>query len=219
MACHFLLIGTAREVHPKIKSLGHRLSLICPLRSLKTLSNHDIYDRIIGMPMSASPEEWIEQSRLIQRTDPVDVLGGFNEVTQHLAAVVGASLGLPYHAPEVIQRTRQKDEMRRVLREAGVDATPAQLVEGGHDDIVAFGEAHGYPLVLKPVDGRGSLGISIVRCAADVPTGLAYFGQWASQRTMLVEKLLSGDEYSVETFSEHGRHRVVRGRSLRTAQP
>jgi biotin carboxylase len=209
VACHFLLIGTARDIHPKIRQLGHRLSLICPLRNLKTLSNHDIYDRVIGMPMSATPEEWVEQARLIERVDPVDVLGGFNEVTQHLSAIIGAALGLPYHAPQVIQRTRQKDEMRRVLREAGVDATPARLVEGGQDDIVAFGEAHGYPLVLKPVDGRGSLGISIVRSAQDVPTALAWFGQWASQHAMLVEKLLSGEEYSVEAFSEHRRHRVV----------
>jgi biotin carboxylase len=208
VSCHFLLIGTGREIYPKIKAMGHRLSLICPMPNLKRLSNHDLYDRVVGMPASATPEEWAEQACLIHRHDPIDALGGFNELTQHLAAAVAGRLGLPYHTPDVICRTRHKAEMRRVLRAAGVDDTPAGLVAGAQE-IGAFAAEHGFPIVLKPVDGRGSLGVSIVRSGEDIPAALEWFGQWAADHQMLAEKFLHGQEYSVEAFSERGRHRVV----------
>lgn len=208
MGCHFLLIGTAREIHPKIKRLGHRLSLICPMRNLRTLSNHGDYDRIVGMAASALPEEWIAQARLVQQCDPIDALGGFNELTQPLAAMVGAALGLPFHSPEVIQRQREKHEMRRVLREAGIDDTPARLVVT-QEDVQSFAAEHGFPIVLKPADGRGSLGVSIARSEADIPPAMAWFQQWASEHSMLAEKMLMGEEWSVEAFSERGQHRVV----------
>lgn len=208
MSRHFLLIGTAREVHPKIKQQGHRLSLLCPRQNLKTLKNHDNYDRIVGMSADATPADWIEQARLLHKQDPVDVLGGFNEVTQPLAAIVGEALGLPFHKPEVIRLTHRKDEMRRVLREAGLDETPSQLVNSG-EEIAAFARDYGFPVVLKPVDGRGSLGVSIVRSPEDIPTALEWFGKWASKHRMLAEKFLRGSEWSVEAFSEAGRHHVV----------
>jgi biotin carboxylase len=208
MGCHFLLIGTAREIHPKIKRLGHRLSLICPMRNLRTLSNYGDYDCIVGMPAAASAEEWVEQARLVQQHDAVNALGGFNEVTQHLAAIVGAALGLPFHSLDVIQRTREKDEMRRVLREAGLDDTPARLV-ASQEDVHSFAVDHGFPIVLKPADGRGSLGVSIARSQADIPKAMAWFEQWASEHRMLAEKMLLGEEWSVEAFSERGQHRVV----------
>jgi biotin carboxylase len=160
------------------------------------------------MPASALPDEWIAQARLVQERDPIDALGGFNEVTQHLAALVGAALGLPFHSLEVIQRQREKHEMRRVLRDAGLDDTPARLV-ATQEDLQSFGVEYGFPIVLKPADGRGSLGVSIARGDADIPKAIAWFEQWASEHRMLAERMLQGEEWSVEAFSERGQHRVV----------
>ena len=178
------------------------------MRNLRTLSNHGDYDRIVGIPTSASPDEWIAQALLVQERDPIDALGGFNEVTQPLAALVGAALSLPFHSGEVIQRQREKHEMRRVLRAAGLDDSPARLV-ATQEDLQSFAAEHGFPIVLKPADGRGSLGVSIARGDADIPKAMAWFGQWASEHRMLAEKMLQGEEWSVEAFSERGQHRVV----------
>ena len=91
---------------------------------------------------------------------------------------------------------------------AGLDSTASRRVASAAE-IIAFGAVHGYPLVLKPVDGRGSLGVSIIRSEAEIPTALAWFDAWAAEHPMLVEEFLAGEEWSVEAFSEQGRHRVV----------
>ena len=104
---HILLIGPAREVHPKVKALGHRLGLLCPVRSVRSLPDFGIYDRIVGMAAAATPDEWVAQAQLIHAQDPAYAIGGFNEVTQHLAARVAQTLQLAYHTPELIRRTRR----------------------------------------------------------------------------------------------------------------
>jgi biotin carboxylase len=203
-----LLIGGSRDVHPKAKSAGLKLSLLTPMPKLRTQKNLNIYERIVGLPETASVDEWVGAACLIHRTDAVDAIGGFSEPTQDHAAAIAAALGLPFHPPEVIRHTRQKDQMRQVLREAGLDETPSRLVASA-DEIAAFGEAHGYPLVLKPVDGRGSLGVSIVRSSHDIGAALAWFSNWSPEHGMLAEKFLDGEEYSAEAFSERGRHQVI----------
>jgi biotin carboxylase len=98
--------------------------------------------------------------------------------------------------------------MRELLREKGVDSTSARLVKNA-EDIANFGKLYGYPIVLKPVDGRGSLGVSIIRTVEDIALAINRFEKWSCDKQMLVEQFLNGDEYSVETFSEQGQHRVV----------
>jgi biotin carboxylase len=208
MSKHMLLIGGSREMHPKVTALGLRASLLFNMATLKKRRNMAMYERIVGLPALASVEEWVEAARLIHRFDPFDCLGGFNEPTQDRAAVVAKALGLPYLSADTIAVTRQKDRMRQVLRAAGLDTTASRLVDGAAD-VAAFGEAHGYPFVLKPVDGRGSLGISIVRSSREIAAALARFAEWAPEHAMLAEQFLDGEEWSVEGFSEAGHHRIV----------
>lgn len=208
MAKHMLLIGGSREVHPKVQQLGVRSSLLFNMSTLKNRRNMGMYERVVGLAPTASIEEWVEMARLIHRFDPVDCIGGFNEPTQERAAAVAAALGLPFLTPEVIAATKQKDRMREVLRKAGLDTTASRVVESAAE-IAAFAELHGYPIVVKPVDGRGSTSISIVRASRDIAPALARFAEFSSGARVLVEQFLDGEEWSVEGFSEGGRHRIV----------
>lgn len=208
MARHILLIGGSREVHPKVKQQGLRLSMLFSMSTMKNRRNMEIYERIIGIPAAAALQEWIEAARYIHRLDPFDCIGGFNEPTQAIAAAVAQDLGLEFHPPEVIQAICQKDRMRTVLQVAGLDSTQSRVVQSA-DEIAAFASKHGYPIVLKPVDGRGSLSISILRSEREIAAAVARFQQWSPKHQMLVEQFLEGEEWSVEAFSERGQHRVV----------
>lgn len=208
MSKHMLLIGFAREVHPKISAFGVRSSLLFNMATAKNRRNLDLYERAVGLPATAPIDEWVEAARLLHRLDPFDFLGGFNEPTQDRAAAVAQALGLPFLTADTIAMTRQKDRMRQALRKAGLDTTESRVAEGANE-IAAFGEAYGFPIVLKPVDGRGSLSISIIRSKFEIPAALERFLAQAPDHRMLAEQFLDGEEWSVEAFSEGGRHRVV----------
>jgi biotin carboxylase len=207
MTQHLLLIGTSRDLHPKAHRLGARLTV---LERTSKLSGRklDVYSRIIGIPDGASTSEWVEQAALVHRRDPFTALGAFTESAEEQAAAVAAALGLPYHPAAVIQRTHDKLEMRRVLREAGLDDTGSRVVDS-RQALEDFAAEAGYPIILKPLDARGSLGVSALRSPADVPGALDWFSKWASEYRMLAEELLQGTEWSVEAFSEGGEHRIV----------
>lgn len=124
--------------------------------------------------------------------------------------------GTPY---QVVRRFRDKLEMRGVLADAGLPDVAAELVDG-LEALTAFGEAHGYPLILKPVDGVGSRGVTRI----DGPQEVA--GAWETASSLrgrtdlelsqfhpvdrfLVEQYIDGPEYSVEAVSSKGEHSVV----------
>ena len=204
---HMLVIGKTAAVHPIARRLGVRLTLFVPTSSLKG-APLDLYDRIVTFPGSASMDEWIETAERVARRDPFDAIGGFSEVNQPFAAAIGAALGLRYPSRDAVRATRDKAWMREVLWRAGVEQVPAQVVDG-EAGVASFARTHGYPVVVKPLDGRGSLGVSIVRGEDDLPRSLAWFRRWAPGYQMLVERFLPGEEWSLEGFSERGEHRLV----------
>jgi biotin carboxylase len=208
MTKHILVVGGSREVHPKVKALGLRLTMIFNMATLKNRKTFTLYDRIIGLPDSAPIDEWVAAARTAHAADPFDCIGAFNEPTQDRGAAIAEALGLPFLTAATIAATRDKDRMRQVLRKAGLDGTASRLVDGA-DDIAAFGAQHGYPFVMKPVDGRGSLSVAIVRSPADIRGALARFARFAPGYRILAEQFLDGEEWSVEGFSEGGRHRIV----------
>jgi biotin carboxylase len=207
MTPHLLLVGTSRDVHPKAHRLGARLTLLANASKLGG-RGLDIYTRVIGIPAGASSSEWIEQATLIHRLDPITAMGAFTESAEEHAAAIAVALGFPYHPATVVQRTHDKLEMRRVLREAGLDDTGSRVVDG-RQALEDFAVEVGYPIILKPLDARGSLGVSLLRSPGDVTAALEWFSRWAGDHRMLAEKFLEGTEWSVEAFSEGGRHRIV----------
>lgn len=204
---HMLLVGRAREIHAKVARLGIRMSVIAVKSKVATL-DMSIYDRVIGVADDAPEEEWVAAAKMIHAVAPVTAVGGLSETTQYLAAAIAEELSLSYASRQTILRTRDKYEMRQVLRAAGLDTTASRVVVGA-EAIQAFADQHGYPVVLKPRDGQGKMGFSLLRGPADIPAALDRFKAQSAHSDMLVEEFLQGVEYSVEVFSERGEHRTI----------
>lgn len=210
MQKHILTVGRAREVLARTRSIGARYTQLLKLDPGLTAENLAHYYRVVGLPATAGVEEWVAQAKLIHALDPFDAIGAFTETAEEFAAVIAGEIGLWYHSPEVIENTHHKWRMRAALREAGIDDTASRLLdEPDVESVQAFANEHGYPVVLKPVNARGSLGVSIARNAGEVAGALHWFQRWAGGYPLLLEQFLDGDEWSVEAFSENGRHRIV----------
>lgn len=210
---HMLLVsdGAFPDVHEKLEKLnnsGQRITLLISMGKITNLKNLGFYERVIGLPTSASVEEWVEQATLVHRLDPVDAIGGFNELTEEQAAAIAEALGLPFHPVELVARTHNKDKMRELLNAAGIDPTASRRVETTAE-IESFAQAHGYPIILKPVDGRGSAGVSLVRRVEDIETAITWFRESARPSALFVEEYLAGEEFSVEAMSENGKHQMI----------
>ncbi|WP_051951168.1 ATP-grasp domain-containing protein [Actinacidiphila yeochonensis] len=153
-------------------------------------------------------------TRVVSITEPGLVPAG--RISDHL--------GLGGTSEQVAELLRDKRAMRDHL---AADPRPRvralSVPAAGVDDareLAAFGEEHGWPLVLKPVDATASLGVArldgpeqaaaaweqveALRARTDL--------QWGSFFTIggfLAERYIPGPEYSVETFSFAGRHVVL----------
>ncbi|WP_405402083.1 ATP-grasp domain-containing protein [Streptomyces sp. NBC_01104] len=122
------------------------------------------------------------------------------------AAHAAAKLGLPAADGDAVDRCRAKDTQRLALEAGGV-AVPAfrsveTVADAGH-----AADALGYPVVLKPTTGSGSVGVRLCRDGDETR-------QWAGEllgratdergnpvpTRILVEVAVEGPEFSVETF-------------------
>ncbi|MER7043647.1 ATP-grasp domain-containing protein [Streptomyces jumonjinensis] len=165
-----------------------------------------------------------------------------NEYLTPLLAQVCAALGLPGNDPEHAAMARDKAAMSEVFALHDV-AAPRTRVLDSEDELRllrAAGEIS-FPCVIKPADGAGSAGVTVVTdpdCAADgwraaarSPRGM--YGLPPDPR-VLVQNYVEGTEYSVESITQHGMtthlcatrktvtqgaHRVEVGHSLPAALP
>ena len=66
-----------------------------------------------------------------------------------------------------------------------------------------------YPVVVKPVDGSCSDGVSKVSNSSDLVKALERGFQASRHKELLIEEFISGQEVSVESISYHGKHYVL----------
>lgn len=153
-------------------------------------------------------------TRVVSITEPGLVPAG--RISDHL--------GLGGTSEAVAELLRDKRAMRDHLAahpDPGVRAlsVPAAEVTDAAS-LAAFGERHGWPVVLKPVDATASLGVARLDGPEQAAAAWAEVEalrartdlQWASFFTIgsfLAEGYIPGPEYSVETFSFAGRHVVL----------
>lgn len=122
------------------------------------------------------------------------------------AAGLAARLGLPHPDPVAISACRDKATQRRRLQVAAVPGADFDRATSA-PEAVAAADALGYPVVVKPTTGSGSVGVRLCRRPAEVTAATTAILQSdpaesgiPAQTRVLVEQFLDGPEYSVETF-------------------
>ena len=117
------------------------------------------------------------------------------------AAALAARFGLPGPDAASVRAARDKSWQREVLAAGGV-ASPAFRAVSSAPEAVAAAREIGFPVVLKPVDGSGSVGVRACADAAEAASHAALlFASGGEGARVLVESLVAGDEFSVEVFS------------------
>lgn len=129
---------------------------------------------------------------------PFDACVTFTENAMLTTARVNQALQLPGHDVSLVSLTIDKYAMRRKLNAHGFSYVRSAIGSSA-EDVLSFGRSYGYPLVIKPRDGVGSMGVQYIE-NKDGVCGLDFSSE------ILIEEYLNGPEFSVEAFSFSGQH-------------
>jgi len=124
------------------------------------------------------------------------------------AARLREKFGLPGQTVESALAYTNKHIMKSMAAAAGVPVADMRCAACGAE-LLEFAESHGFPVVVKPISGGGSVGIAVCDNSAAL-TRVAH--AWDEQRQagrgegeLLVEAWVEGDLYHVDGVMDHGR--------------
>ena len=109
-----------------------------------------------------------------------------------------------YTTIDVWDKCANKDVFKSYCREYGVDCTPEYDIT--LDTTKEELEKIDYPIIIKPVDGCSSIGISVCRNAAEVPTALEKAYAASKTKKIIAEKYIEngGELFSVRYMLSDG---------------
>lgn len=134
-----------------------------------------------------------------------------SEETSYVAAQIASLCRLNGTSPEVIKKIQNKGEVRCLTKNVEGLSVPKVWSRADKDSI-------SFPCVVKPVKGSAKKGVSFCKDVSDLQDAFEYAS--ASGSDIIAEEFIAGKEYSVESLSWHGRHKVVQiTRKVSTGEP
>ncbi len=103
---------------------------------------------------------------------------------------------------DVVEAILDKPAMDRLLRRVGV-RLPESMPVGNDLELVAFGVRHGWPVMLKPIDGVGGGGVVRVSAAEQAIAAMAQLG--SSYPRLMAQAFVPGPVASCQVVFDHGR--------------
>ena len=158
---------------------------------------------------------------------PVDAVLGLTELSLLPVSTVAQALGARGNPPAALEYAQDKAAMRALLAERGLGTT-AHRVCRDVEEAGRFLATCPAGMILKPVSGNGGTGIHLVRDTVELAAAWAWTtgssGAWgwpahAAPAVVLAEEFLVGREFSVETLSAEGKHKVLAVTSKHTSGP
>jgi S-sulfo-L-cysteine synthase (3-phospho-L-serine-dependent) len=142
----------------------------------------------------------------LERSSGVAGVYSSSEYFIETAARVASRRGLPAADPEAIATCRNKACQRLLLQRSGA-AIPSFAIAHSVEEATQALDRVTLPVVLKPVFGTGSVGVSLCRTATELQLRAEeLLSQTKNERGMpvpgqvLIEQLVEGPEFSVEVF-------------------
>lgn len=148
----------------------------------------------------AAPDEAVEPVRRWLGARRLDRVCCLWEPGVEVAAVLREGLGVSGQSRAQALRFRDKDLMKQALAAGGV-RVPHHAVARTEAEVWQAAEQVGYPLIIKPIAGAGSM--DTFRC--DAPAELArVLPQLRHVHVMDVEEFIDGDEFTFDTVCAGG---------------
>ncbi len=137
----------------------------------------------------------------------IDRIATFTEFSQYGAGYLAGLLGVENYSTALALNTRDKRQMKRLARQSGLRTASFASISGAVDaDIEGIEATVGYPLVIKPVNGLGTMSTARI----DDRTGLeAFLASYSTRpeirsRQLIAEEYISGEELHIDAVWRDG---------------
>ncbi|ONI87987.1 carboxylase [Saccharothrix sp. ALI-22-I] len=172
-------------------------------------------DKIAGTVFTDFRDLELARKALVEYSRGNDIDGVITgwEFFSSLATQVAADLGLPAHDPGRADGCRNKRVMADLFAECTVPSprtVHSATLEGVTEALA--GSGLDYPLVVKPAENAGSIGVSVVHDADELAKAFELAQGWPLEfphgtpldTTVLVQEYIGGVEFSVESVIADG---------------
>jgi argininosuccinate lyase len=224
------LQSTGLMLPPLLRDGGHRYVLVTRDPDLYRLPDGEPHP-VLALADEVVVAETNDAAALVEAARGVaarrEIDGVLTTCDYYLPAValVAETLGLPGAPTDVLHTATRKHLVRQVLADKGVPDVPYAVVS-------TWAQAHkaaadlGYPLVVKPVDMNSGTGVRKVLDEAGLAVAFAEATapvrntrDQPLERLALLERVLDGPEYSVESVTRDGVTRVLGITAKSVAEP
>ncbi len=186
-----------------LRAAGARVTGIgeMPLDALPSEIRDWLY-RYEQVPSVVHEPSLLEAVRRVQSREWVDRLETTVEAHIMAAAKVREACGIPGTSVKTSYLCRDKPAMKEALRQANIPCAQS-IGSDSADDVRAFAETVGYPLIIKPRDGAGAAGTWRVRNDAELENAIAE-SHLEHGASVAVEEFIEGHEGFFDTICVGG---------------
>jgi len=200
-----LLVGGAGvpELEQAVARRGGRALMLVHAQADAIPAASDTIERVEAVDF-ARPMDLVRRIVALRAAGDFDRIAAVTEFGLLPAALATTQLGLPGPSLRAVRNTRDKLHMRRALERAGLDQVRYAACRDV-DEARSFLERVDGPIIVKPVSGSGSEGVSRVDRADELSAAFALAAQAAGFAGALCEEYVEGPEVSLEGYSLGGR--------------
>lgn len=182
------------EVGARVIGMGDQPEDSVPARTREALSAYVQVD-------FAAEDRCVDSALEVSRRISFDRVESLWEPRMILAARIRQALGLPGLSVDQTVPFRDKEHMKAALDAAGI-RTPHHYRATTRGDVEAAAERIGFPLIVKPIAGAGSVATYRVNDAQELSQVI---GAVSSVSEVSVEEFVDGEEFTFDTICAGGR--------------
>ena len=121
-----------------------------------------------------------------------------------MMARVAKTLNLPFYSEDTAVWSTDKYQMKQRFLEGGVPCAKGRLIS-----CIEEAEDLNYPIIVKPRDNSGSRGVKVCNTPAELKESIDEALQYSHLDSVLVEEVIEGPEYSIESLHYDGKSEVI----------
>lgn len=189
-----LILGAGWEQAPIIKKAKELGLFVIATNSIPNCEG----SRIADLTFVVDPLNFLELDRIFQEYNPEAVISDACDYSMLATSFLSQRYALPGPKYDTALICNNKYLQREKVHKNILFRQPKFKLCATYDDLLEFVYENGLPIVVKPINGRGGIGITFVGEGRQLNT--AYFGAMANStsRYVLAEEYITGNVIAVE---------------------